>query len=98
MTDQKTELPRQPLGRLDERLSASFRMYSELANSCGDSQAVVGRTAAMRNKEPFIFEDIRRKLAVQPHDEVLSIGVGCGQIASWWMRSAAEMSLSLHLN
>jgi 2-polyprenyl-3-methyl-5-hydroxy-6-metoxy-1,4-benzoquinol methylase len=94
----KIDRPRQPNREADERLKASRKMYSDLVHSTADLQVLVGRKSEMKENEPFIFEDIKRKLALQRNEKVLSIGVGCGQLATYWVQCAAEMKLSLYLN
>ena len=83
---------------INSRLRQSFVDYQNLAVSCNDEQVLVGRNSLMKVNEEYIFQDICSKLSVGNGEKILSIGVGCGQIAKLWLRKAIEMELALHFN
>jgi SAM-dependent methyltransferase len=83
------------MSSIDKRLQTSVELFKKLANSNEDSQVKVGRSSADAEKEKHIFKDINAKLSIQPGDKVLSVGVGCGQIALWWLQKAVEMDLTI---
>ena len=81
--------------KVDDRLLSSFRSYSSLASSQDNMQLAVGRSSSMEGSEEDIFQDAFEKLSVNNGHKILCIGIGCGQIANWWLLKAIEMDLSL---
>lgn len=58
--------------------SRTLDIYAERARLLADDTLASGRTAATRGFEPFILEDARERLQVNPGDRILDIGSGIG--------------------
>lgn len=82
----------------DNRLIASYELYSNLAQTKLDKQELVGRSPTISVNDEQIFFDITKKLQVKKGNSVFVVGVGCGEVCDLWIKLALKLNLQLYLN